>query len=62
MLRSEERDAEIRLAEKQAELDRAETEVKDAFAELKVLASRLSARSRFSATVWSRSTRAARPT
>ena len=40
-LRAEERDAEIRLAEKQSELDQAEAEVRDAYAELKILATRL---------------------
>ncbi len=40
-LRAEERKVEIRLADKQAELDRAEEEVATAYAELKVLAARL---------------------
>lgn len=40
-LRAEERQAEIRLAAKQAELDQAETDVADAYRELKALAGRL---------------------
>ncbi|MGB0119890.1 MAG: peptidoglycan DD-metalloendopeptidase family protein [Solirubrobacterales bacterium] len=40
-LRAEERDAEIRLEQKQEELDSAEAEVKKAYGELKILAARL---------------------
>jgi murein DD-endopeptidase MepM/ murein hydrolase activator NlpD len=40
-LRAEERQAEIRLAAKQAELDQAEAEVAEAYRELKILAKRL---------------------
>lgn len=40
-LRAEERDAELRLAAKQAELDKAQNEVDEAYRELKVLAARL---------------------
>jgi murein DD-endopeptidase MepM/ murein hydrolase activator NlpD len=42
-LRAEEREAEVRLAEKQAELDRAEGELKAAYKELKAIARRLKA-------------------
>lgn len=40
-LRAEERDAELRLAAKQSELDRAQAEVDEAYKELKTLAARL---------------------